>query len=317
MINASESARGINAGDIESVARSLGMGNVTAGTLNEVRTEMAGRDGDPPASAPAIGSGTYYNSSSIVSAIESVANSMGMSINSSEMNQILGVAESAESSNAEVANLTAARVRQVIGTLEGISALSNVIGVNTTQFGGYSQMLGNVLNLTSDANLSSGQMAEIAGRLKNITSGLQILHVNASQALSVASNLNLTPGEASSAVVLLAHSREIEAASTFDREYHGMLNFVIAENGTLLLPFSVSGLEDLGGYVLAGNSSATFTFDGTITLGARAVPYASQALIPKGISSGILVIVPVTNSTCIVRVVGDGGALAIANVTAG
>ena len=335
-INTSTVASGITAGDVESVARSLGINDITENTINAVRDEIKRGAGDPLIGTSVLGlyntsfnsifsnitninstlNSTGYNSmpansTSINSTLNAVANAMGMNISPSELQHILGVVSST-SQNGIGSSLTASSLQNILGTIETIGALSSVMGSNGAQFGDYQQMLDTVLNFTKNANFSSNQLAEISSRLKNITPESN----NATQALAIAGNLNLTQGEASSAVRLLDHYGDIEAVSVFNREYHGVLNFVIDANGTLSLPFIVSGVEAQHGYLLAGNSSTTLVFDGVVALGAHALPTAvSVQNAPMHLRP--ITVKPIPNSTYVVRVSGTDGALAKANVTAG
>ena len=91
----------------------------------------------------------------------------------------------------------------------------------------------------------------------------------------------------------------IQAANAFNGRYHNMLAFIISTNGTLMLPFDANQAEGPQGYAIAPGSSATFTYNGAISVG-----------------NGRLVIMPLQNQTYSVRVTGEAGAIAMSNVTA-
>jgi hypothetical protein len=92
----------------------------------------------------------------------------------------------------------------------------------------------------------------------------------------------------------------ISAANAFNGRYHNMLTFIISTNGTLMLPFDANEAEGPQGYAIAPGSSATFTYNGTISVG-----------------NGRLVIMPLENQTYSVRITGEAGAVATSNVIAG
>lgn len=82
-----------------------------------------------------------------------------------------------------------------------------------------------------------------------------------------------------------------------------VVNFLVGKNGTLILPFSqLEAVSDYyeGGYVLAPHTTATLTFDGKMTIG--------NSNIVLKFESG---------STYRVIVIGEEGARAFTNVTAG
>ncbi len=76
------------------------------------------------------------------------------------------------------------------------------------------------------------------------------------------------------------------------------MTFLVSANGTLLLPFSDHEFEG-DGYVLAANSSQTFTFNGIISVG-----------------NGHITLLPVTGSSYRVYVQGEEGVHTSTNVTA-
>ncbi|MCL5102347.1 MAG: hypothetical protein M1544_03260, partial [Candidatus Marsarchaeota archaeon] len=88
-------------------------------------------------------------------------------------------------------------------------------------------------------------------------------------------------------------------ANEFDGTYHNMLAFIIGTNGTLSLPFDAERAEGPLGYSLAPGASETFTYNNAITLG-----------------NGKIAIMPVANESYSIRVIGEAGAFAEANVSA-
>ncbi|MGC8537924.1 MAG: DUF4382 domain-containing protein [Candidatus Micrarchaeia archaeon] len=99
--------------------------------------------------------------------------------------------------------------------------------------------------------------------------------------------------------------RILHEVSNFSANYHNVLNFIVLSNGTLSLPFDSAEFEDAqsngqNGYNLSAGSSETFSFSGTI-----------------GFGNSPIHILPLVNQTYSIRVVGEQGARASANVTAG
>lgn len=350
-INADAMAGNITAEDIVSIAHSLNVNNITANTLNEVYTEITGRSSDPAISTSSLRLTDNYNSTYLNYTISTIENSISSGMPSSSIQQTFGTSAGMDllvntllnsggasiATNALGINLTPAETRQIIGvvsnfsallktrsanlsgsgaqqifgTLLNISILSNALSTNATS-SEKSQIFGTLLNMTINPNVSNSQISEVAGRLENLT---LFEHVNATQALDVASNLNLTQNEVSATAKLLTHHRNIEAASMFRRDYYGMLDFIVATNGTLVLPLLVTSVERQAGYVLAGNSSATLVFNGVMTLGSpRSTAISAANALPLRLH---VIVVPIQNSTYAVRVTGAEGAFAKASVTAG
>jgi hypothetical protein len=94
-------------------------------------------------------------------------------------------------------------------------------------------------------------------------------------------------------------ARIVEDARFFNRNFHDVLNFEVAENGSLILPFDFHEAEGPNGFVINASSIHTFTYDGNISLG-----------------DGRIAVNIIPNQTYYIVVIGEDGAHAIANVTA-
>ncbi len=272
-------------------------------TVNAIETELL--------NATASGAQqTIVGSTSSIIGSNILSNSGGMSIASQDAQHLLGTV-SAISTLLEnrSTNLTASNAQQILGAIENIGTISAAMATNATQVEKIS-VFDTILNMTANPDVSDSQLAEVTGRLANITA--QVHLTNTTQALAIASNLNLTPSEASTTARLLVLHNELAATSIFSREYHGALNFIIAENGTLSLPFMVRA-EGQKGYALAVNSSVTFVFNGTMAFGTQASAALSTEHRPMHLGTTVR---PIPNATYVVRVTGTDGALARMNVTA-
>ena len=102
----------------------------------------------------------------------------------------------------------------------------------------------------------------------------------------------------------------IGEANRFSHDYHNALNFIVASNGTLSLPFTQAEAEGPNGYVLGAGNSVTLIFNGTVAFGHDALANAHVNL-----SAGPLIKL-LANQTYTVRVIGEEGAYASMNVTA-
>ncbi len=124
---------------------------------------------------------------------------------------------------------------------------------------------------------------------------------------------------------------KLVGAANFRDNFFNMLNFIIATNGTLSLPYSYAGLESesegSNGYTLAQGSAVTLTFNGTIALpGIRELVGHAETSTDANASANVSAnasvniskynIQPIVNQTYTVTVIGDDGAYARANVTA-
>ena len=91
----------------------------------------------------------------------------------------------------------------------------------------------------------------------------------------------------------------IGEAETYMHNYHNVLNFIVAANGTLSLPFTEAEAEGQNGYSLAPGQNVTLLYNGPVILGES---HLGTAII--------------ANLTYTVSVSGEDGALASMNVTA-
>ncbi|MGC8567711.1 MAG: hypothetical protein ACP5RP_00090 [Candidatus Micrarchaeia archaeon] len=109
----------------------------------------------------------------------------------------------------------------------------------------------------------------------------------------------------------------------FYNRNHNTLNFLVSGNGSMYLPFDMEELENDTGYMLKPNSSVTLWFNGTIQYGneKHIIPLqnannsSSAGTVIQRFEHGIT-IVPLVNQTYSVRVSGNRGAVATANVVA-
>lgn len=164
---------------------------------------------------------------------------------------------------------------------------------------GYGTGQHGVANASSKINRSdSSAGTEIEGVIRGNASygdklasleGMLGSRLNASVALS--SHLNVSGTDFRD----LAHE-----ATNFQEHFHNTLNFIVATNGTLVLPFTENEAEGPNGYALGAGKSVTLVFNGVLARGESAVS-----------------IMPIKNETYMVNVVGEDGAFAQANVTAG
>jgi hypothetical protein len=91
----------------------------------------------------------------------------------------------------------------------------------------------------------------------------------------------------------------IDQANLFSKSHHNMLGFALDANGALVLPSNSAEIENIGmGISLAPNQKMSIGLDRILELG------DGQALL-------------IPNQTYAITVVGDGGAYASANITAG
>ncbi len=119
---------------------------------------------------------------------------------------------------------------------------------------------------------------------KNVTIPAALAHMNKSELEDVINN------------TFIGRKMEIE------HEHFRVLNFLIAQNGSLVLPFTSSSAMNeyyRGGYILGGGNTITLSFNGNMTLGNSNVVLAFE----NGQSYRLVV-------------VGERGAHAEANVTA-
>lgn len=184
-----------------------------------------------------------------------------------------------------------------LGSLGSLLGSLNLSGMNFTNMSSIVSSLGNVLSAhginISDihgfgiGNLSNSSIEDLGNMLKS--------RMNAS-VLEDIRNINIS----NASVEGILHE-----VGNFSMNYHNVLNFIVLGNGTLSLPFDSAEFEDgqqngQNGYNLSAGSSETFGFSGTI-----------------GFGSSPIRILPLVNQTYSIRVVGEEGARASANVTAG
>lgn len=91
----------------------------------------------------------------------------------------------------------------------------------------------------------------------------------------------------------------VKGANFFNINFHDVLNFAVAQNGSLTLPFDLNEAEGPNGFNITANNAHTFTFNGNVSLG-----------------DGRIAINIIPNQTYYIVVIGERGAHAIANVTA-
>ncbi len=93
--------------------------------------------------------------------------------------------------------------------------------------------------------------------------------------------------------------KTISEAENYTHSYHNALNFIVAANGTLSLPFTEAEAEGPNGYSLAPGQNVTLSYNGPILFGKSHI----------GISL-------IANLTYTVSIAGEDGATASTNVTA-
>ncbi len=130
------------------------------------------------------------------------------------------------------------------------------------------------MNGSEDINVSSrmnaSEHANVSARI-NASSHMNVSeHTNASEQINASSHMNASrnadvPGDTG----LNLSMRNIE--------HFGALNFLIASNGTLSLPFTLEDVENNNGFTLASGSSQTFVFSGPIAFGEG---HLSVSLVP-------------------------------------
>ncbi len=125
----------------------------------------------------------------------------------------------------------------------------------------------------------------------------------------------------------------ITAALNFRRNFFNMLNFIIAKNGTLMLPYNYADIaesEGPNGYVLSPGASVVLTFNNRITLPGNfyvlgrfgSDASSANANTPTNATTNADAAVPeysiqpIANQTYAITVIGEGGAFATTNVTA-
>ncbi|MGC8478452.1 MAG: hypothetical protein ACP5NE_00795 [Candidatus Micrarchaeia archaeon] len=176
-------------------------------------------------------------------------------------------------------------------------------------FANYTSLLGN-LSAKEGVNISgisgmNGYENEANSIISDAIEKIQNMqasgHINSSEIESIMSNMTDQLKNLSNKKVY-----EEEGASIFNRYYHRVLNFIIMPNATLALPFDEKTALGPNGYNLTAGSTVTLSFAGRITYG----PENEHAQAPPIITE------PIINQTYSIRVFGEDGAYAQANVTA-
>ncbi len=144
----------------------------------------------------------------------------------------------------------------------------------------------NALNATSHASagVNASSNASASGRSSS----------NAS------AHLNVSASASASGVAHAAVNISVLNESRLNLEHFGVLNFLVAANGTLFLPATSEDVESESGFTLAAGAQRTLEFSGKISLG-----------------EGHLAVSLVPGSNYSVYVIGEQTLSASANVTAG
>lgn len=173
-----------------------------------------------------------------------------------------------------------------------IKSLSNSTGINITAIAGINAHNGEINDIVSKSldelqNAKAGKLnsSEIESIISNMTSQIR----------------NISRSDAAEAV----------GASIYEHDYHHVLNFIIMPNATLSLPFDTHEVEGPNGYNLTAGSTVTLTFSGVIGYGPEDFENANAHLhVPH------IVTLPLANQTYSIKVMGEDGAFAEANLTA-
>ncbi|EQD59214.1 hypothetical protein B2A_04068 [mine drainage metagenome] len=186
-----------------------------------------------------------------------------------------------------------------LGSLGSLLGSMNINGINLSNMSGMLSDLGDML---SEHGMNISDMHGFNFGIGNLSNSTlkhlgEILNsrMNAS-VLEDMHNLNI------SNVSVRDMLREV---NNFSNNYHNVLNFVVMSNGTLSLPFNSAEFEDgqsrgQNGYNISAGSSVTFSFNGTV-----------------GFGNSPFHVLPLVNQTYSIRAIGEDGARASANVTAG
>ncbi|MGC8680110.1 MAG: hypothetical protein ACP5T6_02320 [Candidatus Micrarchaeia archaeon] len=174
------------------------------------------------------------------------------------------------------------------------SSINNVISVisNETKISksNISKIISNATNIMNNSGLSENDIVDFGREFREM--GFENIHFNKS--------INESITEAMHGKVPIEEIQNmIKDARFFDINFHDTLNFIVAQNGSLTLPFDLNEAEGPNGYNIQADSSHTFTFNGNVSLG-----------------NGRIAINIIPNQTYYVIVIGEDGAHAIANVTA-
>ncbi len=138
-----------------------------------------------------------------------------------------------------------------------------------------------------------GQAAGVNAQLPNVTpviSKIVSIGINSSNAVGqikgiIKGSLNSTarsPAEDVTPVPDIPSQKWI----AFAHSYHNTMNFLVASNGTLLVPYQWGQLSNYSGYMLQPKQSATLTFNGSIAIGS---PGSFISVIPNE-TYGVVVI---------------------------
>ncbi|MGC8676537.1 MAG: hypothetical protein ACP5T3_03440 [Candidatus Micrarchaeia archaeon] len=203
-------------------------------------------------------------------------------------------------------NTSSVNVSKVVSAVNSIisnSSLANVLPVFVTNTIGSEHSLlhmykGNIVLNESAMESMAKEMESYAGQLNGteIEDMFRNIAHNSSFAIPALAHMNYDEVRA------LINSTQISSKMEIEHMHFRVFNFLIAKNGSLVLPFSAaSAMNEYygGGYTISPGASATLTFSGEMTLG----------------NSNIVMTFTPGSSYKIV-LVGDEGARAVANVTA-
>ncbi|MGC8649041.1 MAG: hypothetical protein ACP5UN_02380 [Candidatus Micrarchaeia archaeon] len=206
----------------------------------------------------------------------------GIKMNISGISNVINIKDmGAEMPVSITANITSNEIINTSGIIKGVQN-SNGSGSNTSK----------IAKSISEGNLIVNERGAINFGREFSEMGFSNIRFNESINESIMRDMHGN-------VIAPNIEHMIEDANFFNRNFHDVLNFEVAQNGSLILPFDFHEAEGPNGFDMNASSTHTFTYNGNILLG-----------------DGRIAINIIPNQTYYIVVIGEDGAHAIANVTA-
>ena len=200
----------------------------------------------PFASVDASGQAGLHENSGVRPAFLRIGSALNSSINSSIRNLTVNISEEVLNATGKLLNSSVHIAAEHEIKIDGYVINGSMISSGNVSINGHAYGIGNVVSI------SDGEI-EVGGR----STGISISGIGAklNSTISAGAALGVSGGISN----LTSVGLQLNSLRT--------ISFLIASNGTLLLPSSISDMHSEAGYALAPGASATFSFTGSMAVG--------------------------------------------------